>query len=262
VAALLEAACGGRFGAKNVRFYFAEEMSISLREVFVKRTIAIVGGTGAEGSGLAWRWARAGEKVIIGSRDASRAAERAAEIAGRVPGACIEGRENSAAVAEADVVVLTVPFSAHAETLRQIKRALRPGAVLIDTTVPLAATVGGKATRTLGVWQGSAAEQAAEFVPKEVAVAAAFHALSAELLRGDERVDCDVVVCSNDENARQVTMELAGKIAGVRAVNGGALEMSRLSEQLTALLISINIRYKVHAVGLRFTGLPIPAPES
>lgn len=228
----------------------------------MNRTIALVGGTGAEGSGLAWRWVLAGERVLIGSRDAARAAERAAEIARRAPNACIEGRENAAAVADADVVVLTVPFSAHAATLRQIKPAFRAGAVLIDTTVPLAATVGGKATRTLSVWQGSAAEQAAEFVPKGVAVAAAFHALSAELLRGDARVDSDVVVCSDDENARRVTMELAAQIPGVRAVNGGPLETSRLSEQLTALLISINIRYKVRAVGLRFTGLPIPDPAS
>lgn len=228
----------------------------------MNRTVAIVGGTGAEGSGLAWRWARAGEAVIIGSRDAARAAERAAEIASRAPGARIEGRENAAAVAVADVVVLTVPFSAHAGTLRHIRPAFRPGAVLIDTTVPLAATVGGKATRTLGVWQGSAAEQAAEFVPKGVAVAAAFHALSAELLRSEEWVDSDVVVCSDDDNARRVTMELAARITGVRAVDGGALETARLSEQLTALLISINIRYKVRAVGLRFTGLPIPEAES
>lgn len=227
----------------------------------MKRTIAIVGGTGAEGSGLAWRWALAGERVLIGSRDAARAAERAAEIANRIPGACLEGRENSAAVAEADVVVLTVPFPAHAQTLRQIKPAFRPAAVLIDTTVPLAATVGGRATRTLAVWQGSAAQQAAELVPKGIAVAAAFHALSAELLQGEKLVDCDVVVCSNDENARQLAMELAAKIAGVRAVNGGPLEIARLAEQLTALLISINIRYKVHAAGLRFTGLPIPQPQ-
>jgi NADPH-dependent F420 reductase len=228
----------------------------------VNRTIAIVGGTGAEGSGLAWRWALAGETVLIGSRDAARAAERAEEIRKRAPNARVEGRANAAAVADGDVVVLTVPFSAHAETLRQIQPAFRPGAVLIDTTVPLAATVGGKATRVLGVWQGSAAEQAAELAPKGVSVAAAFHALSAELLRGNERVDCDVVVCSNDENARRVAMELAERIDGVRAVNGGPLETARLSEQLTALLISINVRYKVRGVGLRFTGLPLPDSKS
>lgn len=227
----------------------------------MSRTIAIVGGTGAEGSGLAWRWAVGGETILIGSRDAGRAAERAAQIALRAPGAKVEGRENAEAAAAADVVVLTVPFSAQAATVKQLKGAFRPGAVLIDTTVPLAAAVGGRATRLLGVWQGSAAQQAAELVPKGVAVAAAFHGLSAELLAGDGRVDCDVVVCADDERAREVAMELAAKIPGVRAVNGGALEMARLAEQLTALLIALNLRYKVPGVGLRFTGLPIPDPR-
>jgi NADPH-dependent F420 reductase len=203
----------------------------------------------------------AGETILIGSRDAARAAERAAEIASRVPGAKIEGRENAAAVAECDLVVLTVPFSAQATTLKQIQPAFRPGATLIDTTVPLAATIGGRATRTVGVWQGSAAEQAEELVPKGVLVAAAFHALSAELLRGEGRVECDVVVCANDAGARQTAMELAEKIPGVRAVNGGPLEGARIAEQITALLIGLNIRYKVRAVGIRFTGLPISDPQ-
>ncbi len=224
----------------------------------MERVIAIVGGTGAEGLGLARRWALAGETVIIGSRDEGRAAERAARIASTVPGARIQGCENAAAVAEANVVVLTVPFFSQAGTLKGLKSAFQLGTILIDTTVPLAATIGGRATRTLGVWQGSAAEQAAELVPKGVAVAAAFHSLSAELLNDEKPVDCDVVVCSNDETARRVAMELAEKIPGVRAINAGALETARLAEQLTALLIAINVRYKVHATGLRFTGLPIP----
>ncbi len=222
----------------------------------MKRAIAIVGGTGPEGFGLARRWAAAGETVLIGSRDAERAARSAEEIASLLPNARIEGRENAAAAAAADVVVLTVPFSAHAATLKKLKPAFRPGAVLIDTTVPLAATVGGRATRTLGVWQGSAAEQAAELVPRGVAVAAAFHSLSSELLKDDSRVDCDVVVCSDDDNARRVAMELAEEIPGVRAIDGGPLEAARLTEQLTALLISVNLRYKVRAAGFRFTGLP------
>lgn len=225
------------------------------------RTIAIVGGTGAEGAGLAWRWALAGERVVIGSRQAARAEARAAEIAARAPDARIEGRENAAAVAEADVIVLTVPFPSQAETLKQLKSSFRPGAVLIDTTVPLASTVGDRATRVLGVWQGSAAEQAAELAPKGVVVAAAFHALSAELLAGNEPIDCDVLACSNDDAARALAMELAEKIPGVRAVNGGKLETARMAEQLTALLITLNIRYKVHAAGLRFTGLPLPEPK-
>lgn len=228
----------------------------------MKRTIAIVGGTGPEGFGLARRWVAAGETVLIGSRDAARAAQRAEEIASDVPGGRVEGRENAAAVAEADVVVLTVPFSAQAATLKKLKTAFRLGAVLIDTTVPLAAAVGGRATRMLGVWQGSAAEQAAELVPKGVAVAAAFHSLSSELLKTDSNVDCDVVVCTNDNVARRVAMELAEKIKGVRAIDGGSLEAARLAEQLTALLISVNIRYKVRAAGIRFTGLPPAAAAS
>lgn len=222
----------------------------------MKRTIAIVGGTGSEGFGLARRWAAAGETVLIGSRDGARAAQRADEITRQVPGSHVKGLENAAAVAEANVAVLTVPFSAHVSTLKKLKTAFQPGVVLIDTTVPLAAAVGGRATRTLGVWQGSAAEQAAELVPKGVTVAAAFHSLSAELLKDDSRVDCDVVVCSDDDIARRTATELAEEIPGVRAINAGPLEAARLAEQLTALLISVNVCYKVRAAGLRFTGLP------
>ncbi len=127
---------------------------------------------------------------------------------------------------------------------------------MIDTTVPLAATVGGSPTRMIGVWQGSAAEAAAELLPPGVSIAAAFHNLGAELLAADGPVDCDVLVCSNDENARKLTMELAAKIPGVRALNGGKLENARIVESITALLIGLNIRYKVHSAGVRFTGLP------
>jgi hypothetical protein len=119
--------------------------------------------------------------------------------------------------------------------------------------------VGGLPTRTLGVWQGSAAQQAAELVPEHVRVAAAFHNVSAGLLNSDAPVDCDVIVCSDDERARAVTSELAAKIPGVRAIDGGKLENARIVEQMTALILTINRRYKVHRSGLRFTGLPIPA---
>jgi 8-hydroxy-5-deazaflavin:NADPH oxidoreductase len=129
--------------------------------------------------------------------------------------------------------------------------------VLIDATVPLAASVGGRASRTLGVWQGSAAQQAAELVPKGVSVVAAFQNVSAEVLNGDNEddVDCDVIVCSDDPNATQVAMELAAKIAGTRAIDGGKLENARIVEQITALLIGLNIRHKGHG-GIRITGLP------
>jgi NADPH-dependent F420 reductase len=224
-------------------------------------TLAIVGGTGPEGSGLALRWARAGERVVIGSRDAERAAAAAAKITRQVGGGAaieISGAENLAACALAEIVVLTVPFEAHAETLKHLKPVLRPGQILVDTTVPLAASIGGRATRTLGVWQGSAAQQAAEFVPEGVAVVAAFHNVSSELLNQGGPIDCDVIVCSDDKEAAQRIRELARKIPGVRAIDGGKLENARIVESLTALLIGLNIRHKGHS-GIRITGLPVDA---
>jgi NADPH-dependent F420 reductase len=222
------------------------------------RKIGILGGTGPEGSGLAYRWARAGEHVVIGSRDAQRAAETAAQLRSRIGGtAQIDGADNAATVGQCEIVVLTVPFSGQAALLKQLKSAWRAGTIVIDTTVPLAATVGGAATRMLGVWQGSAAEQTKELLPAGVSVAAAFQNLGAEVLAGDGPVDCDVLVCSDDEKAKQVALELAAKIPGARALNGGKLENARIVESLTALLIGLNVRYKVHAAGIRFTGLPV-----
>ena len=165
--------------------------------------------------------------------------------------------ENGAAVAAANVVVLTVPFVGQATLLKQLKSAFQPGTIVIDTTVPLASGAGGRPTRMLGVWQGSAAQQTAELLPAGIPVAAAMQNLSAELLQGSGPVECDVIVSSDDATARQVAGELAEKIPGVRALNGGALENARIVEQITALLIGLNIRYKVHHAGLRITGLPI-----
>lgn len=220
------------------------------------RPIAIIGGTGPAGMGLALRWARAGEAIIIGSRDAQRAQQAAAAIQLRAgPQAKVSGMENSEACAAADILVLTVPFEGQAALVKRLKPAMTDGSILIDATVPLAASVGGRASRTLGVWQGSAAQQAAELVPDEVSVVAAFHNLSAELLGGDSPLDCDVLVCSDDPDAAQLTRELAAKIPGVRAIDGGKLENSRIVEQITALLIGLNFRHKGHA-GIRITGLP------
>lgn len=226
-------------------------------------TIAIVGGTGPEGSGLALRWAQAGETIIIGSRDAQRAADTGAKLAETIGGKSrrVSGAENKAACGDAEIVVLTVPFEAQAEMLKHIKPALRPGQILVDTTVPLAASVGGKPTRTVGVWQGSAAQQAAELVPEGVAVVAAFHSLAADLLQVDGPVDCDVIVCSDDKEAGKRVRELARKIPGVRALDGGKLENARIVEQITAVLIGLNIRHKGHS-GLRITGLPPGAYEN
>ena len=220
------------------------------------RPIAIIGGTGPAGMGLALRWVRAGETVIIGSREAGRAQQAAASIQRRVGDqARISGMENSAACAAADILMLTVPFEGQASLLKRLKPAMTAGSILIDATVPLAAGVGGRASRTLGIWQGSAAQQAAELVPAEVSVVAAFHNLSAELLGGDNPLDCDVVVCSDDSDAAQLTRELAAKIPGVRPIDGGKLENARIVEQITALLVGLNIRHKGHS-GIRVTGLP------
>ena len=224
----------------------------------MSRTIAIIGGTGPAGTGLALRWARAGETVIIGSRDAIRAQQTAETIRKRAgANAQVSGLENSAACAASDLLVLTVPFAGQAALLKQLKAAIRPGSILIDATVPLAASVGGRASRTLGLWQGSAAQQTAELVPKGVSVAAAFQNVSADVLNSDadDDVDCDVIVCSDDPHATQVAMELAAKIGRVRAIDGGKLENARLVEQITALLIGLNIRHKGHG-GIRITGLP------
>jgi NADPH-dependent F420 reductase len=216
-------------------------------------TIAILGGSGAEGFGLALRWARAGETIIIGSRDAARAQQSAEKLKSRVPQANVSGADNSAAAAAADVIVLTVPFEGHAPLLKQIKSVLKPGAILIDATVPLAASIGGRVTRTIGIWQGSAAQQAAEILAK-TPVVAAFQNISADFLNGDADLDCDVIVCGDHEPANQIVRALAEKIPGVRGLDGGHLENARVLEQLTALLITLNIRYKAHT-GIRVTGI-------
>jgi NADPH-dependent F420 reductase len=222
----------------------------------MSRVIAFIGGTGPAGTGLALRCAGAGETVIIGSRDAHRAEQTAEIIRKRVgTSAQVSGMENSAACATSDLLVLTVPFESQAALLKQLKPAIRAGSILIDATVPLASSVGGRSSRTVGVWQGSAAQQTAELVPKGVSVVAAFQNVSAEVLNGDRDLDCDVIVCSDDPNATQVAMELAAKIAGVRAIDGGRLENARIVEQITALLIGLNIRHKGQG-GVRITGLP------
>ncbi|MGB9072172.1 MAG: NADPH-dependent F420 reductase [Terriglobales bacterium] len=228
----------------------------------MSRPIAIIGGTGPAGMGLAWRWARAGETVIIGSRDALRAQHAAETIRQRVgPSAQVSGLDNVAACAASDLLVLTVPFHGQAPLLKQLKSAMRPGSVLIDATVPLAASVGGHLSRTLGVWQGSAVQQTAELVPKGVSVVAAFQNVSAHLLNRDQDVDSDVIVCSDDPHATAVAMELAAKIPRVRAIDGGRLENARILEQMTALLIGLSSRYKGHG-GVRITGLPDAAYKS
>jgi len=218
--------------------------------------IPIVGGTGALGAGLALRWARAGVPIAIGSRSAERAGEAAAKLRDAVPEAKVEGLPNEDAARRAEVVFLTVPFRAQSENLNNLREALRPGQILVDCTVPLAAAVSGKATRSLGVWQGSAAQQAEEMVPDGVTVVAALHTVGAPSLANPETtLDEDVLICGDRKADKARVARLIELIEGLRAVNAGPLEMARIVEQLTPMLISVNARYKTHA-GIRLTGLP------
>jgi len=217
--------------------------------------VSIIGASGALGFGLAVRWGRAGVPVVIGSRDAGRAQEAADRAKQAVPGGEFDGAENAEAATRADVVVLSVPFRSQSETLTNLKGALREGQIVVDATVPLAAAVSGRATRTLGVWQGSAAQQAQEMVPDGVRVVSALHTVSAALLGDlDHALGEDVLVCGDRKEDKQVVAELIERIDGLRAIDAGRLEMARITEQLTALLISINVRHKTHA-GIKITGL-------
>jgi 8-hydroxy-5-deazaflavin:NADPH oxidoreductase len=218
--------------------------------------IPVIGGTGALGHGLALRWARAGLEVVIGSRDAARAEQAAARVRGAVPGARTQGLENAEAARRGPIVFLSVPFRAQSENLNNLREALAPGQLLVDCTVPLAAAVSGKATRSLGVWQGSAAQQAQEMVPEGVTVVSAFHTVSAPVFGDlDRELDEDVLICGDRKADKARVARLVERIEGLRAVNAGALEMARIVEQLTPLLISVNVRYRAHS-GIKVTGLP------
>ncbi len=222
---------------------------------------AIIGGSGALGFGLAARLGAAGVPIVIGSRDAPRGAEAAERVRAVAPGATVAGHANADAAREAAVVVLSVPFRNQSETLTNLKDALRPGQLFIDATVPLAAALSGKATRTIGVWQGSAAQQSLEMVPDGVRVVSALHTVSAAAL-GDLATTMaeDVLVCGDRREDKRQAAELIERIPGLRCVDCGRLEMSRITESLTALLISINARHKTHA-GIRISGLTAPRWE-
>jgi NADPH-dependent F420 reductase len=218
--------------------------------------IAIIGGTGDQGKGLALRWARAGREIVIGSRDGSRAESAAAEMRRTLEiDTGISGAVNAEAAAAAQIVVLTVPFAAQIGTIKDIRERITPGSLLIDVTVPLEPAVGGRPSRVLGVWAGSAAEQCAELIPAGIVVASAFHNVSAEVLADLSReVDCDVIVCSDDKAARERVRPLVEAIPGCSYVDGGPLSNSRTVEAITALLIGFNMRAKAHT-GIRITGL-------
>jgi NADPH-dependent F420 reductase len=217
--------------------------------------VAIIGGTGEEGFGLACRWARAGIQVVIGSRDPARAESAVARLRSAVPRARAEGRANPEAAAAAEVVVVTVPFEGQAATYRSIAPAVGDDAVVIDCTVPLAAAVGGRASRTLQVWEGSAAQQAAALLERG-SLCSAFHSLSAAALVAlEEEIEGDVLACG-PRRAKDAVATLVAAIPRLRFVDAGPLDSARLIEPITALLIGINRRYGVAGTGIQITGLP------
>jgi 8-hydroxy-5-deazaflavin:NADPH oxidoreductase len=218
--------------------------------------VTVIGGSGALGSGLALRLAAAGVPVVIGSRDPARAEEAAARVRDKLADAEVSGESNGPAAEQSEVVFLCVPFRNQSETLTNLKGHLREGQLVVDATVPLAAAVSGRASRMLGVWQGSAAQQAAEMVPDGVRVVAALHTVNAPALGDlDATLDEDVLVCGDRRADKARAATLIELIPGLRCVDAGRLEMARIAESLTALLIGVNARYKTHA-GIRLTALP------
>lgn len=220
--------------------------------------IAVVGGTAGIGYGIGLRAARAGDEVIIGGRQVEKA-ERIAAEASQALGtqASVEGRANEDAVEGAELVVVTVPYPGLVATYKAIKPSLSAGTVVLDCNVPLASELGGKPTRILGVWEGSAAQQAKAILGKDHPVASGFHTvMGAKLQKFDSPLGADVLVCG-DSGAKPVVRDLVGRIQGARFVDCGPLETARILESLTALLIGINIRYKLDpGAGLRIAGLP------
>ena len=213
--------------------------------------IGFIGGTGPEGKGLAYRFALAGHRVIIGSRSRDRAEEAAREVSERDTASAAHGEENAAAARDAELIVLTVPFTAQAGTLPDLQEAIG-GKIIVSTAVPLSFE-GGRAA-LLPVAEGSAAEQAQAFLPNARVVGAFQNLGAAKLWDGDGPLDQDVVVCADDEEAKRAVMALAEQIRGVRAVDGGPLASSRYVEGITALLVAINRRYKALA-GVRIVGI-------
>jgi 8-hydroxy-5-deazaflavin:NADPH oxidoreductase len=219
-------------------------------------SVAIVGGTGDEGFGLALRLAAAGERVVIGSRSEERgtdAATRAREVVGAA--AQVEGTVNAKAIEDAEVVFVTVPYAGQADTYRSLKELWGDGSVVCDATTPLATAVGGRPTQVIRPWHGSAAEQARALLPEPVRLVAGFHTVGAEALTDLERpVAGDVLLCGKDAEAKRTVGALVERIPDLRWVDCGPLPMARILEPLTALLISVNRRYGIKDSGIRMVG--------
>lgn len=218
--------------------------------------LAVIGGTGAEGFGLALRLGAAGQRVTIGSRDAARGSEAGARATAMLASdAVVRGTGNAEAAAGADVVLVTVPYAGQAEIYGSIKDAVRPGAVVMDATSPLATAVGGRPWQVVRPWQGSAAEQARSILGDGPRVVAGFHTIAAKELQAlGHPIESDVLICGDDAEAKATVGELIEMIPGLRWVDCGELSMARITETLTALLISVNRRYKVPDSGFRIVG--------
>jgi 8-hydroxy-5-deazaflavin:NADPH oxidoreductase len=215
------------------------------------KTIAVIGGTGKEGKGLAYRWAKAGYRVLIGSRSVEKANAAAEELNSRLPpNQHIQGKLNLDVVSEADLAVLTVPFSAHSETLTGLKDAL-VGKILIDVTVPL---VPPKVSRVQMPAAGSAAQEASQILGEAVKVCSAFQNISYEHLLNDEEITCDVLVTGVDKESREVVLKLV-QDAGMVGWDAGPIENSVVAEGLTSILIGLNKKYGSDSAGIRITGI-------
>ncbi len=213
-------------------------------------SIAVLGGTGKEGKGLAYRWAKAGYKVLIGSRSSERAVHAASEIMELLEGSSsVVGTTNLEATAQANIVVLTVPYAAHRETLESVKDAMQ-GKLLIDVTVPL---VPPKVTKVQMPAEGSAAQEAKAILGDGVQVVAAFQNISHEHLLTDENVDCDVLVTGSSKDARTEALTLV-EAAGLTGWDAGPIENSVVIEGLTSVLININKQYGSTHAGIKITG--------
>ena len=222
--------------------------------------VAVVGGTGDLGYPLAVRWVKAGIDVVIGSREKEKAEKVAAELH-ELTGKSAEAMANPDAVASADVVVVTVPFSGFVPIYKSIADSLRPGAVVIDATVPVEASVGGKATHVFGIWEGSAAQLGKAFLPKGTQMCAGFHTVSASAARDfDAPLEGDVLVCGA-KDGKPAVRELVEALPNLRYVDAGPLENARIIEPITALLIGINHRYGTDRSGIQIASLPPEAAK-